>query len=162
MTSPNNMDWMGLLGRVFGNRKTDEEILKLLEAADPELQRLVAAGMAVYGELGHGYVLGVYRDALAIECDERDLPYERNVPVLVHYRGRKLSTGFAADFVCCRDILVIVKSVEALDRPDDMELINHLKATGYRRGLMLNFGLERMEFRRIVAPSKSGPLNGGL
>lgn len=158
MTSPNNMDWGALLGKVFGNRKSDEEILRQLEITDAQIQQIVAAAMAVYAELGHGYVLGVYRDALAIECGERGIPFERNVPIHVHYRGHNLDTGFAADFVCHGDILVIVKSVDALGRPEDMELINHLKATGYRRGLMLNFGLDRMEFRRVVGPA---PAAGG-
>ena len=156
MTSPDNMDWSGLLARVFGTRKSDSEILQLLEAVDEEIQRVVAAAMAVYGELGHGYVVGVYRDALAIECDERSVPYRRNVPVLVKYKGHDLHTGYAADLVCCGDILVLVKSTDALSRVDDMELINHLKATGYRRGLTLNFGLERLEFRRIVGPANAG------
>jgi len=153
MTSPNNFDWGALLGRVFGASKSDDEILKLLAAADPEIEQVVAAAMAVYHELGHGYVAGVYRDALAIECGERAIPFARNVPVHVRYKGHDLETGFAADFVCHSDILTIVKTVDALDKPDDLELINHLKATGYRRGLMLNFGLQRLEFRRIVGPA---------
>jgi GxxExxY protein len=153
MTSPNNMDWGALLGKLFGARKSDEEILRQLEAADQEIQQVVAAAMAVYAELGHGYVVGVYRDALAIECGERGIPCERNVPIHVRYRGYELDTGFAADFVCRGNILVIVRSAAYLDRPDDLELINHLKATGYRRGLTLNFGLERLEFRRIVGPA---------
>lgn len=154
MSSPNNFDWAGLVGRVFGSVKTNEEILKQLSAADPEIEHVVAAAMAVYNELGHGYVAGVYRDALAIECGERAIPFVRNVPVHVRYKGHDLETGFAADFVCHGDILTIVKTVDALDKPDDLELINHLKATGYRRGLMLNFGLQRLEFRRIVGPAK--------
>jgi len=157
MSSPNNIDWAALVGKVLGTAKSDEEILKQLAAADPEIEQVVAAAMAVYNELGHGYVAGVYRDALAIECEERDIPYARDVPVRVHYRGHDLDTGFAADFVCRGDILTIVKTVEHLDKPDDLELINHLKATGYRRGLTLNFGLQRLEFRRIVGPASATP-----
>lgn len=153
MTAPNNMDWGALLGKVFGTAKSDAEILRQLEAADREIEQVVAAAMAAYAELGHGYVLGVYRDALAIECGERGIPFQRNVPVHVRYKGHDLDTGFAADFVCHGDILVVVKSADALDRPDDLELINHLKATGYRRGLTLNFGLHRLDFRRIVGPA---------
>ena len=78
--------------------------------------------MAVYNELGHGYVVGIYRDALAIECDERNIPYGRDIPITVHYRGHDLDSGYTADFVCCEDILIVVKVVEALDKPDDMEL----------------------------------------
>lgn len=157
MSAPNNFDWGGLFGKVFGANRTDEETLKLLEAADPEIEQVVAGAMAVYSELGHGYVVGVYRDALAIELDERAIPYERNVPVHVHYKGHDLDTGFAAEFVCHGDILVVIKTVDMLDKPHDLELINHLKATGYRRGLMLNFGLERLEFRRIVGPAQAAP-----
>lgn len=152
MSSPNNFDWGELLGKVFNPSKTDEEVLAQLHEADPEIEQVVAAAMAVYRELGHGYVVNIYRDALAIECDELAIPYERNVPVTVHYRGHHLDSGYAADFVCQGDILIVVKVVEKLDKPDDLELINHLKATGYRRGLMLNFGLKRLEFRRIVGP----------
>lgn len=154
MGSPNNFDWGALLGRVFGSARPEEEILRQLAATDPEIEQVVAAGMAVYGELGHGYVPGVYRDALAIECEERGIPFARNVPVHVRYRGHAIDSGFQADFVCHGDILAIVKTVDALDKPDDLELINHLKATGYRRGLTLNFGLQRFEFRRIVGPAK--------
>jgi GxxExxY protein len=156
MTSPNNFDWGALFGKVLGFSKSDEDILAQLAEADTEIKEVVAAAMAVYNELGHGYVVGIYRDALAIECDERNIPYGRDIPITVHYRGHDLDSGYTADFVCCEDILIVVKVVEALDKPDDMELINHLKATGYRRGLMLNFGLKRLEFRRIVGPASSG------
>ena len=155
MTSANNFDWGSLLGKVFGTTKSEEEILAQLHAADPEIEQVVGAAMAVYRELGHGYVVGVYRDALAIECESASIPYQRDVPVHVHYKGHDLKTDYAADFVCRGDILVIVKTVDALDKPDDLELINHLKATGYRRGLMLNFGLDRLEFRRIVGPARA-------
>jgi len=155
MSSPNNFDWGALLSRVFGTSKTDEEILRQLAAADVEIEGVVASAMDVYNELGHGYVVGVYRDALAIECAARAIPWARDVPVHVNYKGRELETGYSADFVCHGDILVIVKTVDGLDKPDDLELINHLKATGYRRGLMLNFGLRRLEFRRIVGPDRS-------
>jgi GxxExxY protein len=77
------------------------------------------------------------------------------VPVHVHYKGHDLDTGYAADLVCRDDILIILKTVDQLDKPDDLELISHLKSTGYRRGLMLNFGLERLEFRRIVGPAQN-------
>lgn len=153
MTSPNNMDWAAIIGRVFGGRKTDAEILQKLAAEDGEVQQVVAAAMAVFGELGHGYVVGVYRGALAIEFEGSGIRFERDVPVHVTYKGHDLDTGFSADFVCCGDILVMVKSIDTLSNADDMELINHLKATGYRRGLTLNFGLERLEFRRIVGPA---------
>ncbi len=73
----------------------------------------------------------------------------------MNYKGHNLDSGFTADFVCCGDVLVVIKVVDALDKPDDLELINHLKATGYRRGLMLNFGLNRLEFRRIVGPAEA-------
>lgn len=155
MTAPNNFDWGALLGKVFGSTKSEEEVLAMLHEADPEIEAVVEAAMAVYRELGHGYVVGVYRDALAIECDERAIPYKRDVPVHVHYKGHDLDTGYAADMVCHDDILIIIKTVDQLDKPDDLELISHLKATGYRRGLMLNFGLERLEFRRIVGPSQT-------
>jgi len=153
MSSPNNFDWGALLGKVFGNNKTDEEILAQLHEADPDIEQVVEAAMAVYHELGHGYVVGIYRDALAIECEARAIPYQRDVPITVRYRVHQIDSGHTADFVCHEDILIVSKVVEALDKPDDMELISHLKATGYRRGLMLNFGLKRLEFRRIVGPA---------
>ena len=155
MASPNNFDWGELLGKVFNPSKSDEQILAQLHEADTDIEQIVGAAMAVYQELGHGYVVNIYRDALAIECATRAIPYQQNVPVTVHYKGHDLDSGYAADFVCHGDILIVAKVVEKLDKPDDMELINHLKATGYRRGLMLNFGLKRLEFRRIVGPEPS-------
>jgi len=106
--------------------------------------------MEVHRELGRGFLELVYQTALALEFQDRRVPFKAEVALPVRYKGKLLTCGYRADFVCFEDFLVEIKAISKLTSTDDAQLLNELKATGYQRGLLLNFGSRSLEVKRLV------------
>jgi GxxExxY protein len=92
----------------------------------------------------------VYQTALSLEFQTRAIPYAAEVALPVKYKGKLLTCAYRADFVCFENIVVEIKAITQLTSADDGQLINELKATGFRRGLLLNFGAPSLQHRRLV------------
>jgi GxxExxY protein len=92
----------------------------------------------------------VYQCALALEFQDRQIPFRAEVPLPVRYKGKLLTCGYRGDFICFEDFLVETKAIAELTRADDAQVINQLKATGLQRGLLLNFGAPSLQFKRLV------------
>jgi GxxExxY protein len=117
---------------------------------DPQSHAIIGAAMEVHRELGRGFLELVYQTALALEFQERSIPFKAEVALPVRYKGKLLTCGYRADFVCFEDFLVEIKAISKLTTADDAQLLNELKATGYQRGLLLNFGSRSLEVKRLV------------
>jgi GxxExxY protein len=123
---------------------------------DQQSHAIIGAAMEVHRELGFGFLESVYQCALALEFEEREIPFRAEVPLPVRYKGKLLTCGYRADFICFGDFLVETKAIAELTRSDDAQLINELKATGLERGLLLNFGAPSLHFKRLVrTPSEN-------
>jgi GxxExxY protein len=120
---------------------------------DPQAFAIIGAAMEVHRELGHGFLEAVYQTALALEFTERGIPFRAEVELPVYYKGQRLACGYRADFVCYEDVLVETKAISALTSADHAQLINYLKATRHRRGLLFNFGAPSLETKRLVFSS---------
>jgi GxxExxY protein len=118
--------------------------------ADPQTYEIVGAAMEVHRELGNGFLEAVYQAALAIEFTERGIPFRGEVELPVYYKGRRLSCGYRADFVCVENILVETKAIGVLTAVNQAQLLNQLKATKHRRGILINFGASSLEYKRMV------------
>ena len=98
------------------------------------------AAMNVYNALGHGFLEAVYQEALELEFIKRGIPYERGKELKIFYEGKDLRQTYKADFVCYGDIIVELKAVAHLDDSHRSQVFNYLKATGFKLGLLYNFG----------------------
>ena len=117
---------------------------------DPETFAIIGAAMEVHRELGFGFLEAVYQCALALEFQERGIPFNAEVALPIRYKGKLLTCGYRADFVCFDCFLIETKAIAELSGADDAQLINELKATGLQRGLLLNFGASSLQFKRLV------------
>ena len=109
------------------------------------------AAFHVYNQLGHGFLEAVYQEALEIEFQRRNIPYEREKELKIVYDGVELKQTYKADFVCYGKIIVELKAVSALDDAHRSQVYNYLHATGMKLGLLCNFGcFDELEKDRIV------------
>ena len=116
-----------------------------------ESYKIVGAAFKVYNTLGHGFLEAVYQEALEIEFQKQGIPYEREKELKIQYDGVELKQTYKADFVCFGKIIVELKAVNAIDDAHRAQVHNYLHATGYKLGLLLNFGCpDELEKERIV------------
>jgi GxxExxY protein len=123
---------------------------------DPETFAIIGAAMEVHWELGRGFLELVYQTALALEFQERGIPFKAEVAPPIRYKRKLLTCAYRADFVCFENVIVETKAISKLTGADDAQLLNELKATGLRRGLLLHFGGASLEQKRLVfGPSEN-------
>jgi GxxExxY protein len=96
--------------------------------------------MRVYNVLGSGFLEAVYQEALELELDRRNIPYEKEKELEIYYDGIKLGKKYIADFVCYDKIILELKAVKELDDSHRSQLYNNLKVTGFKLGFLINFG----------------------
>lgn len=121
-----------------------------MDIRDPQTHAIIGASFEVHNRLGCGFLEPVYSAALSVELAHCEIPFEREVPLEIRYRERPLECTYRADLICFGDVIVEIKAVEKLAAVHTSQVINYLKATGFRKGLLLNFGTERLEFKRLV------------
>jgi GxxExxY protein len=112
-------------------------------------EAIIGAAFAVHRELGYGFLEKVYQRALQVELLRSAHTVEIEYPITVKYRGVTVGEYFADLFVD-EKVVVETKVAPAYNPLDEAQLINELKATGIRVGLLLNFGRQEMQFRRLV------------
>jgi GxxExxY protein len=117
---------------------------------DQETYSIIGAAMAVHRELGCGFLEPVYQAALEREFQLRKIPYQREVEIPVFYRQEPLPVSYRADFVCYRSVIVELKALTKLSSTEESQVINYLKATGYERALLINFGTTTLQHKRLI------------
>jgi GxxExxY protein len=118
--------------------------------SDPQTHAIIGACMEVHRILGFGFSETVYQEAAAREFVLRGIPYVREPGLEIAYKGERLDTVFRADFLCYDDIVVEFKALARLGDNELAQVLNELKASRKRRGLLINFGARRLEFKRVV------------
>jgi GxxExxY protein len=120
------------------------------EADDPQTYKIIGAAMAVHRELGCGFLEAVSREALAIELQERGIPFVPEARLQVRYRNRILPVFYTVDFICYDEVLVELKALRTIGPTEEAQLINYLRVARRRRGLLLNFGATSLQHKRFV------------
>ena len=112
--------------------------------------KIIGAAREVYKELGPGYLESVYEDALCYELDLLTIDYQRQIELDVHYKNIKFERRFRADLLVEKKILVENKAIKKITNQDEAQLINYLKTTRLRVGLLFNFGAETFAMLRRI------------
>lgn len=116
-----------------------------------ETYQIIGICMEVHRTLGFGFSEIVYKDAIEIEAGNNAILTEREKEYCVHYKGKKLSHKFYADFVMFDNIIVEVKACAAGITDDHIaQTLNYLKVSGSPVGLIINFGKRSLEYKRLV------------
>jgi GxxExxY protein len=126
-----------------------------------EVYAIVGAAMDVYNDLGPGFLENVYQEAMEIEVDARKIPSKAIQEIHIKYKGRELKKFYIADLICFGKIIVEIKAMDKLTLKEEGQLINYLKATGMKVGILINFGhFPSLEWKRLVftkaPPSRPG------
>lgn len=106
--------------------------------------------MAVHGKLGPGFLESVYSEALEIEFQKAEIPYEKEKKLPVYYEDIKLKKYFRADYVCYESIILELKATKYSIDADRQQTLNNVKATKFKLGILINFGTPSLTYKRIV------------
>jgi GxxExxY protein len=107
---------------------------------EEETFRIRGAVFEVSGQLGAGFLEAVYQEALSIELRAREIPFAASPALAITYKGKLPSQTYRPDFVCFDSVIVELKAMREVAAEHRAQLINYLKATGLRVGLLVNFG----------------------
>lgn len=111
--------------------------------------RIMGAVFEVHNTLGPGFVENVYEEALVYELGMRNIPFERQKTVTVVYKGQPVGTH-RLDLVVEDEIILELKAASALSDVFKQQVLSYLKATGFKLGILINFGTPRVEHIRIT------------
>ena len=116
-----------------------------------ESYAIVGAAMDVYYTLGTGFLEPVYHSAMIVELARRRIPFESEKELDLFYKNVRLEKKYIPDLVCYGQIIVELKVVPRISNIEIAQLINYLKITRNRLGLLVNFGTDRtLEWQRYV------------
>ena len=112
-------------------------------------EKIIGAAFAVYSELGYGFLESVYQKSMQVELHQAGLKCEIECSIKVKYRN-VIVGDFRADLFVGDVVIVELKTAKNYCAEDEPQLLNELKATGIKVGLLINFGRTKVEFKRMV------------
>ncbi len=115
-----------------------------------ESYKIIGACFEVHKILGHGFKEVVYKDALEIEFNKLNIPFQREKPYSIFYKEQRLKHSFTADFIVYDTIILEIKIGTYIGDPYIKQTLNYLKASGVRLGLIINFGTPSVEHQRVI------------
>ena len=120
-----------------------------------EVYAIIGAAMEVHKVLGCDFLEPVYQEAFEIELAERHVPYQAQKELMIYYKDQILHKTYLADIVAFEKIVVEIKALTRLSSLEEAQLLNYLKATGFQVGLLINFGAQSLDWKRMVNERKS-------
>ncbi|MCK5145746.1 GxxExxY protein [bacterium] len=116
----------------------------------PESHKIIGAAIEVHKTLGNGFLEAVYQEALAIEFELQTISYEKEKQLRIKYKDQILEKYYIADFVCYDKIIVECKALKGLLPEHESQILNYLYATNIKLGLLINFGRNKVEVKRVA------------
>ena len=129
----------------MGNTST-----KLVKNINDGSYEIIGAAMEVHKRLGCGFLEAVYQEALEEELKLKQIPYKREQEINISYRDMQLKTYYKADFICYDKVILELKAIKQIGEIEYAQILNYLKATGYKTGILLNFGAKSLEHKRFL------------
>jgi GxxExxY protein len=117
---------------------------------DQRTYKIIGCAMEVHKELGCGFLEAVYQEALGREFADQGIPFKSQPVIQIAYKGKPLDKTYQPDFVCYEEIIIEIRAISSLSGVEEAQLINYLKATGLKVGLLLNFGAKSLEHKSFV------------
>ena len=117
---------------------------------DERTFKIIGAAMEVHKELGCGFLEAVYQEALEREFTSQKIPFKSQPVAKISYKGKPLSKAYQPDFIWYDEVVVEIKAISNLTGLEESQIINYLKATGLKVGLLFNFGSKSLEHKRLV------------
>jgi GxxExxY protein len=112
-------------------------------------EAIIGAAFEVYNHLGYGFLERVYQRALQVELLRRGATAEIEKRIQVQYKGVVVG-DYDADLIVDGCVAVEIKVAPQYDKRDEAQLLNELKATGIKVGMLINFGRPKAEYKRLV------------
>ena len=115
-----------------------------------EVYEIINCALDVSNILGNGFLEAVYQEALEIEFNKRNLPFQSQKKLEIKYKDKILKKEYIADFVCYEKIIVELKAINKISSIEESQILNYLKATNLKLGLIINFGNSKLEWKRYI------------
>ena len=115
-----------------------------------ETRQLIGLCMEIHRELGKGHDEVIYKDALVVELSRASIPFAREIKYEINYKGVVLPHFYRADFIVFGKILFEGKAIEQLTDAHVKQVLNYLAASKLRLGLLVNFGGDSLEWKRVI------------
>jgi GxxExxY protein len=120
------------------------------EKGDQRTYNIIGAALEVHKELGCGFLEAVYQEAIEREFTYQAVPFQAQPVVQIFYKKTSLNKTYQPDFVCYDQVIVEIKAISNLTGIEEAQIINYLKASGLKIGLLLNFGSKSVEYKRFA------------
>ncbi len=117
---------------------------------EKESYKIIGACISVHKELGCGFLEAVYQEALALEFRNHGIPFEQEKSLDIYFKSIKLNKKYVADFICYNKIVLELKALSKITTEHDSQLLNYLKATGLKLGILVNFGEKSLKYKRLI------------
>jgi GxxExxY protein len=115
-----------------------------------ETFRIIGAAMEVHRQLGCGFFEAIYEEALTLEFQIRAIPFEQQKSLYIYYKGIQLQKYYVVDLLCFDKIIVELKALSELTSINEAQLLNYLKVSNLKVGLLINFGKKSLDIKRFV------------
>ena len=115
--------------------------------------KIIGCAMRVHSELGNGFQEVIYQRSLALEFEKNNIPFERELEMIVYYDGVPVGKR-RVDFIVQKEVMIELKAVIRMEEAHLAQGLNYLVAYNLDRGLLINFGSRSLETKRLRNPRK--------